>query len=108
MLPSAAHTTDMEHIKPEAKNDTLTTGCPATKSLTIAFGAEMPVLVHGKRGVYGKLRETLRLRNQGRVRFSIHMRRHGCMLEIGRFNTCSKSLLFYTDTDLNEVSVHSV
>lgn len=55
VVPSAPHATDMEHIKPEAKNDTLTTGCPATKVLTIALGAAMPVLVHGKQSVYGRL-----------------------------------------------------
>lgn len=55
MLPGAPHATDMEHIKPEAKNDTLTIGCPATKALTIAPVAATPALVQGKQSVYGRL-----------------------------------------------------
>ncbi|GAA6097821.1 uncharacterized [Tachysurus ichikawai] len=42
----------MEQIKPEAKNDTLTTGCPATKALTIALVAATPALVQGKQSVF--------------------------------------------------------
>lgn len=56
VLPRVPHATDMKHIKPEAKNDTLTTGCPATKTRTIALlGTVMPVLVHGKQSVFGGL-----------------------------------------------------
>lgn len=54
-LLSAPHAINMEHVKPEAKNDTLTTDCPATKTLTIVLGAAVPVLVQGKWSVFGRL-----------------------------------------------------
>lgn len=104
MVPSAPHATDMEHIKPEAKNDTLTTGCPATKLLTIALGAAMPVFVHGKQSVYGRLGRhcgcTARATSGSGM----------IWMHVGDWQVqqCSTSLLFRIASCLSEESVHGV
>lgn len=93
VVPSAPHATDMEHIKPEAKNDTLTIGCPATKALTIALGPVMPVLAHGKWSVNGRLRRHCNCTTRA-VSGSASIWADMDTLVIGRSNTCSRSLLF--------------
>lgn len=105
MLPSSSHATDMEHIKPEAKNATLKYRLSCHKNTDdSAIRCCDTSACAWKTQCLQKVCETLRFH----IMFRIHMGRYGCTLEIVRSNTCSKSLLFYTDTDLCEENVHGV